>query len=207
MRLGDIPQTSEVYEAIVVIPADHIEGVVTTPGDKVASVHLSLAAAVSGADSKISNVQYCGDVLAIYGHLSQLGLAKIDVSEGTVTISPDYMPEVDLSPLSGTRSNICLVTPLALKGSKVSFKGTAGCSFTTRAVDRHFALMDAFGLKVDHNGDFYEITQDQSRDMVNFDCSTESGIPSVGVTCHALMASLVYDREVELMGFRTDLGR
>ena len=191
--------TEVVPNSMRVLPASHLEGEVVVPGDKVAAVHLSLATAVVGAESKINNPHYCGDVVRIYDWLSFAGLVTVDRQQDSVRITPNKAPEVvDLSDLSDTRSNVCLVTPLALSGSTVTFKGTAGCGFTDRKVDKHFELMEVFGLSIDEKDGLYEITHKGSRRSVDFDCATASGIPSVGVTCHAIMAALACESDIIL---------
>ncbi len=187
-------------DSVRVLPTDHLEGTIAIPGDKVAAVHLSLATAVLTQESVIKNNHYCGDVLQIYDWLTSTGLVTISRTQDEVRITPNRVAEVvDLSNLSSTRSNVCLVTPLALRDATVLFKGTAGCGFTTRKVDKHFELMDAFGLSISERGDLLEMTCAEPSKSVNFDCSaTERNIPSVGVTCHALMASLAYKNKMTL---------
>ncbi len=106
-------------------------------------------------------------------------------------VPSDPANTVSLAPLASTRSNICLITPLALRGSEVIFKGTAGCGFTERKTDGHFSLMRAFGLDIFTDSGHYRIAARDTPGDIIFDCSvTERSLPSVGISCHAIMAAL-----------------
>jgi|GEM_PF-2038653 len=189
----------EVPESIKVFPSNELNGEVAIPGDKVSAVHLLLATAILESETKIWNIHYCGDVLRIIDWLKSTNLVNLDQYQEYLNIFPNKQEIfVDLSDLADTRSNICLVSALAMKHKKVIFKDTEGCRFTDRKIDRHFALIEAFGLRVMERDGLYEITYVEPSNSVEFDCSTPDYGPSVGVTCHALIASLVYKSKITL---------
>lgn len=198
-RISDKFNRPIVPDSIKVFPSDKLNGRVAVPGDKVAAVHLLLATATLNTKSKINNIHYCGDVLHLIDWMQSVDLTTTEQYQGFLSIIPkDQERLVDLSDLASTRSNICLVSALALKHEKVLFKGTKGCNFANRKVDKHFALMESFGLSVEEKDNLYEITRSELSEFVNFDCSTEEHGSSVGVTCHALIASLVYPNKITL---------
>jgi len=161
--------------AVKVEPTSYLEGEIAVPGDKVAAVHASLATALLQEETRLHNPHYCGDVVRIYDWIESKGLATVNRQADMVRIEPNPAPEVvDLSDLSDTRSNICLVTPLALNGSIVRFKGTTGCRFTSRRTDKHFELMEAFGLSMMVHNDITEISRGKTEKPVDFNCEQMS---------------------------------
>lgn len=190
---------SENYDSVKFYPPREINGIISIPGDKVTSVHLLLAALIVPTETKIDNIHYCGDVNKIIDWILLNKLASISFEKVALIIKPiDNKVLIDLSQLSNLRSNICLVSALALKYGKVIYKGVGGCSFVDRMVDKHFSLMEEFGLKFEKHESFLEIKCNDLIDSVIFDCATNLYGPSVGVTCHALIASLVYRNSIIL---------
>ncbi len=175
-------------------------GEIVVPGDKIASVHLLLAALASEGRTRIKNIHLCGDVTRILNWVGSNSVADVDFTDNALTIEPDFTNKhpVDLSELGDTRSNICLVTAQSIRHGRTVFKGTGGCNFTERKIDRHFDLMRTFGVRIETKADQYIATLAEQPEEVNFGCSTQKYGPSVGVTCHALIASLAYDKPITL---------
>lgn len=180
-------------------PAQRLEGNVVVPGDKVAGVHLILASAATDCETTIKNIHYCGDVLRLLNWMHVNKIAKIEQHIEFVKILPlKHRGIINLSKLSKTRSNICLVSAYTLKYGRVIFRGANGCNFTTRKIDKHLKLMKAFGLNVIEKEAFFEVTRVCKKDKVLFDCATKEHGPSVGVTCHALIASTNFPGKITL---------
>ena len=188
-------------EAICVQGNYRLSGSVDVPGDKVTAVHLILATLMCDEETRIKNMHFCGDVIRILKWIEFKKCAKCEFVNGILRIKPDrnkLKDGVDLTRLVATRTNICLIIPSVQKYGRAIFKGVKGCNFADRKTDLHFDLIKAFGIDVSVSGDYYIFTKKRSPKRVQFDCATKKYGPSVGVTCHALIASMVSDFDIEL---------
>lgn len=183
-------------------PTKLLKGNVVINGDKTTSIHLLWMTLFFSGKTRIKNINYCGDIIYSIDWLKENGLAEInkrkkylDITSQIDNTNEEY---IDLSNISNIRSNICMVSAMALKNKKVILKGARGCNFTNRKLDRHFALMKSFGLEFTREGSLYKIFRKFNKKSVDFDCSTNKYGSSVGVTCHALIASLAYPHRITL---------
>lgn len=193
-------EPEDLIREVVITPGNPMFGELIVPGDKVSSVHLLLATLLADCRTDIKNAHFCGDVKRLTKWINSSGLADVNYSNNSLSVTPrpDDRPEMDLSELGDTRSNICLVTAQTLRHGRTVFKGTGGCNFAERKIDHHLRLMHAFGIDVEDTNDKWTAILKKKPDMVEFDCATKEYGPSVGVTCHALIAGLTYDKQIVL---------
>lgn len=186
-------------DAINVLGGNFLNGSVNIPGDKVTAAHLLLGSLVLDNDTTIENIHLCGDVVRLLSWMEASNIAEVRLLNNSVKISPIHNKdkEINLSSIADTRSNICLISPLALNYGQAVFAGAGGCSFTERKIDLHFKLAKACGIKISKQGNHYLATKKSKPKKIKFNCATKYG-PSVGVTCHALIASMLLDCEILL---------
>ncbi|MFH1661478.1 MAG: hypothetical protein ABIA02_00030 [Candidatus Falkowbacteria bacterium] len=172
-------------------------GQVKIGGDKISAVHLLFALLISNEKTEIRNMSFCGDVINIIDWIKKDNIAEVKMASDSITISPNNT-NFSLTSISKSRASICLVTAVALKFGSVKINyDIGGCCFTDRSINRHLDLIKAFGISVSIEGDKLVAVKKRIIHKIKFDCSTEFG-PSVGVTEHALIASMVFNGEVIL---------
>jgi len=174
-----------------------IVGSVNVVGDKVATVHLLIASLISPERTTIINPHLCGDVLTVLNWMTSNNIAEISTGNGILEINPLQKPFFDLSEISKIRASVCLITPLALRSGKVILEKIGGCNFAERKIDLHLRLAEAFGIRIEQDKNKFYAVRERVPDRVVFNCATVYG-PSVGVTCHSLLASMLFDGEVIL---------
>jgi len=172
-------------------------GEVDVGGDKIAALHLSLAALVSDSRSTFKNISICGDLVSVLSWMESAQAARINASSVQIEIAPLGEFEINLLPIAQIRSSICLVSALALKFGRVIFSPPGGCNFTHRPIRRHLDLIRSFGIEIRQLDSTLEAIAARAPSEIVFDCSTEFG-PSVGVTCHAIIAAQVFEGEITL---------
>lgn len=93
-----------------------------------------------------------------------------------------------------------MVSALALKQGNIVFsENIGGCNFTSRKIDRHIELIRALGIEIKkEESDCVAFKTHDVHDII-FDCATNFGIPSVGVTTHALIAAMVFQGKMHLV--------
>ncbi|MEA2088423.1 MAG: hypothetical protein U9O55_01100 [Patescibacteria group bacterium] len=193
--------TKILNSSIIVIKGENkIYGEIDIPGDKVSAVHLLLATLISNKKTRIDNIPLCGDVISILTWIKVNNIADINYAKNYVEIKPNQNQnfKIDLFSISQNRASICLVTAMALKFGEVIFTpNIGGCDFTSRKIDRHLDLIRAFGITIRKEIPDFVAVKTNNPKKVEFDCSTKFGA-SVGITCHALIAALVFNREIIL---------
>lgn len=168
-------------------------GLVDGYGDKIASVHLLLASTMMTGNLKIGNLAKCKDVQSIKAWLSKsLNFNFKPEDNNFETLVLDHNKKIDLTEISYLRGSICLASACMLKYGLVSFfSNVGGCNFTNRPIGKHLELLFAFGGSLSQVDQLFTFTLETIPKQIEFDCSTNFG-PSVGVTCHALITSLMY---------------
>lgn len=169
----------------------HLKGTVFVPGDKVVATHILYFSLLSSSDILINNFPFTSEINKILDQVKINSFADIEkINETTLSIKNQNNEISDITDLSFNRSSICLVTGLTYRANKTLFKNVGGCNFTERPIDGHIKLIEAFGNKVNSNDDYFSALKVRNIDS-NFvyDCSI-NGSTSVGITFHALLASI-----------------
>lgn len=181
----------EKSQSIEVVGGRCIQGNVHIHGDKVSAAHLLFASIVALKSTSIRNLPMCGDVLKIIDWIKSEGAAIIEYLEGEVVVTPNIADRLNVISIAENRASICLSSALALKNDEIVFSDVGGCDFARRKINRHLKLVETFGFEITERSKRYFARRKSKPKEVNFNCSTSFG-PSVGVTCHALIAALVY---------------
>lgn len=183
---------------MVIKGGNKIYGEIDIPGDKVSAMHLLFATLISNEKTRINNIPLCGDVISALTWIKANEVADINYAKDYIEIKPSQNFKPDLLLISQNRASICLVSAMALKFGEVIFTpNIGGCDFTNRKIDHHLDLIKAFGITIKKKDSDFIAVKTSSPDKVEFDCSTKFGA-SVGITCHALITALVFNREIIL---------
>ncbi|MFA6523972.1 MAG: hypothetical protein WC264_01035 [Candidatus Paceibacterota bacterium] len=174
-------------------------GLVNGYGDKIASVHLLLASTMMTNNLRIRNLAKCEDVQSLKAWLNKSLNFDFKSEDGYFeTLVIDHNNKIDLTKISHIRGSICLTSACMLKYGSVSFfSNVGGCNFTNRPIGKHLELLFAFGGNLNQVDQLFTFTLEKIPQQIEFDCSTNFG-QSVGVTCHALIASLIYNNTMIL---------
>ena len=186
-------------DSILISGGDKIQGEIELQGDKVASVHLLLGCLILDQITRIKNLTFCGDVLSILEWALEYQIADIELlGSNYLEIRPTSISNPDITPISNLRGSICLASALCLKYGTVIFPGkVSGCKFTDRRLDGHFRLIWQFCQLANLENPGIIGSKKATAKKISFDCATTFG-PSVGITFHALLASIFFEGELQL---------
>ncbi len=184
---------------VVLVGPHSFNGQIEISGDKVASVHVLYAAIFSLKPIVFCNLNLCLDVKKIIKNMQDEGWAKFDFVDDKIVCYPQKIND-DISKLSFSRASICMATAVGMKMGKVKVACVGGCSFTDRPIDKHIYVLNTFGFFAKLNNELY-IKDSKKNKKLSYvvDCSVEKYGPSVGATCHALIAAMTLESDVELI--------
>lgn len=118
----------------------------------------------------------------------------------SLTISPTEQRLPDLTTASFSRASIDMAGSILLRDGQVRCIDLGGCQFTKRPIDRHLDLLVALGGYSDDGENYYLKTNWNDLDgFFQFDCRTKCGVPSVGVTIHAILSCCALPSTVECL--------
>ncbi len=176
-------------------------GEVTLSGDKVASVHVLYAAIFSPVSITFHNFHFCEDVNKIIATLENKNWVRFEFFDNGLIFHPIGMNS-DITPFSYSRASICIASAIGILMGKIELAKVGGCNFTNRPIDGHIRILHKLGFDGNLNTGTYNKIKNSSTDknqLITIDCSTKKYGPSVGMTCHALIASMVSDNNFKLI--------
>lgn len=177
------------------------------PADKNVCVHLLFAAVALRRSVEIFDgfsQHKVQDIERILNWIDENDVAHLQFEtfdqRRILTINPTDEPFPDLTTASFSRASIDLAGTILLRDGKVRCVELGGCQFTKRPIDRHVDLLVALGGRTDDD-EIYHLNKfwfdDDDDETFEFDCRTKSGVPSVGVTIHAVLSCCALPSNVE----------
>lgn len=134
-------------------------GEINVAGAKNAALPLLAASILISGEVILKNIPGISDIQAMAEILSKMG-AKVkikgsDVIINTASISPDIVPDYDLT--RNMRGSILIVGPLLARFGKVKIAQPGGCVIGSRPIDTHLEAFRQMGAEIKEDGAYYII--------------------------------------------------
>lgn len=177
-----------------------LHGSVRLGGAKNVSYKLMIAALLGTKESRILNFSHISDVELVKDVINQLGARAYNAGERTLFIDPTGLQEWDVKPEygSGSRASTLFLPVLLHRFGRARVPMPGGDKIGKRPLDRHFAALEALGVKFSVQDGMIEATTEGLRGATfRFSKNTHTGTETMIMAAVCAQGQTVIENAAE----------